>query len=143
MKLEEIKSQFRYKTNIEIRFCDIDLFGHVNNAVYLTYFEQARSNYWNEVIKWNWDKTGIILAKAEVNFIKPITLNDTLTAYVKTSKIGNSSWDLEYALFTSTKNGDEFLNTTGKTIQVAIDYNLNKSVPIPELERQAMVNFDF
>jgi acyl-CoA thioester hydrolase len=143
MDLLEIKSQFKYKTTLEVRFCDIDLFGHVNNAIYLTFFEQARSKYWNEIIKWDWDKTGIILAKAEVNFIKPITLNDTLTAYVKTSKIGNSSWELDYALFTISKNGLEQLNTTGKTIQVAIDYKLNKSIPIPEQEREAMLAFDF
>ena len=143
MNFSEIKSQFKYKTNVEIRFCDIDVYGHVNNAIYLTYFEQARSIYWKEIINWDWDKTGIILAKADLTFIKPIRLNDTLTAYVKTSKIGNSSWEIDYALFTTTINGDEVLNTTGKTIQVAFDYTKNKSTPIPDLERQAMLDFDF
>jgi acyl-CoA thioester hydrolase len=143
MDFLEIKSQYKYKTNLEVRFCDIDLYGHVNNAIYLTYFEQARTKYWKEIISWDWDKTGIILAKAEVNYIKPITLNDTLTAYVKTSKIGNSSWEIDYALFTVTKNGEEVLNTGGKTIQVTFDYKIDKSIPIPALERQAMLDFDF
>ena len=52
---------FKYKTPISIRFADIDAFGHVNNAIYLTYFEMARSAYWNEIIEWDWSSVGIIL----------------------------------------------------------------------------------
>ena len=74
-------NDFKYKTPIPIRFCDMDLFGHANNAIFLTYFEQARSNYWTEIIGWDWDKMGIILAKAEVEFISPVVLTDELFAY--------------------------------------------------------------
>ncbi|MBC7745311.1 MAG: thioesterase family protein, partial [Flavobacterium sp.] len=53
-------NSFNYKIPLHVRFADIDLFGHVNNAVYLTYFEIARSSYWSEVIQWNWNEMGII-----------------------------------------------------------------------------------
>ena len=134
-------NDFKYKTPIPIRFSDMDLFGHANNAVFLTYFEQARSNYWNEIIKWDWNAMGIILAKAEVEFLKPIVLTDELFAYVKTSRIGNSSWDLDYLLVTQT-NDDTIIKAKGKTIQVCFDYTNNQPAPIPEREKQAMINFE-
>jgi len=55
--------EFQYKTLIPIRFADIDAFGHVNNAIYLTYFEIARSAYWEEVIKWDWEKVDLAISK--------------------------------------------------------------------------------
>ena len=58
---------FKHKTSIEIRFVDVDAFGHVNNANYLTYLEIARVRYFDDIADWqyNWSKKGIILAKAE------------------------------------------------------------------------------
>ncbi len=136
----EINS-FKYKTAIEVRFADMDLFGHVNNAVYLTYFEVARSNYWNQIIKWDWQKMGIIIARAEIDFKRPLKLNEPLTAYVKTSRIGTRSWDLEYVLTTEI-NGEKLIIATGKTVQVAIDYKLNKTSVIPEPEKQRMIDYE-
>ena len=50
---------------IEIRFSDCDRYKHVNNAVYLTYFEQARIHYFGEILgeNWDWTKNGVILKK--------------------------------------------------------------------------------
>jgi len=134
-------SEFNYKTPIIIRFADIDAFGHVNNAVYLTYFEIARSSYWTEVIRWDWDKMGIILGRAEINYLKPIGLNDVVFAYVRTSRIGKSSFDLDYVLVKA-KDGDEEICTTGRTVCVSFDYLLNKSAAIPEEHRLKMQEFE-
>jgi len=62
-------SIFKHKTPIEIRFADVDAFGHVNNARFLTYIEMARVKYFDEVVEWgyDWSKEGIILARAEVD----------------------------------------------------------------------------
>jgi acyl-CoA thioester hydrolase len=72
--LQEKIAAFNFKTPIPLRFSDMDMFGHANNAVYLTYFEQARSQYWKEILHWNWDTYGIVLVKSELEYIKPITL---------------------------------------------------------------------
>ncbi len=134
-------NDFKYKTKIEVRFVDMDMFGHVNNAVYLTYFEVARSNYWNEIIKWDWDKMGIIIARAEIDFLRPLQLNEPLFAYVKTSRIGTTSWDLHYYLLTEI-DGEQLLIARGKTVQVAIDYKVNKKSNIPETEKQRMIDYE-
>ena len=132
---------FKYKTAIPIRFSDMDLFGHANNAVFLTYFEQARSNYWKEIIHWNWEEMGIILAKAEVEFISPVFLTDELFAYVKTSRVGKSSFGIDYILVAENLNNHS-IKAKGKTIQVAFDYKTNKPAQIPEIYKNKMIEFD-
>lgn len=142
MNIEELIAAFSYKIEIPTRFSDMDMFGHVNNAVYLTYFEQARSNYWRDIINWDWKLTGIIVAKAEVTYIRPILLNEKVFAYVRTSKLGNTSWDIEYLLVCEKEGGELLLKTTGKTIQVAMNYETNKPTAIPEKEREMMKLYD-
>jgi acyl-CoA thioester hydrolase len=103
---ENLKN-YKYKTPIPIRFSDMDAYGHVNNAIYLTYFEIARSNYWRDVINWNWGDTGIILGRSEINYLKPITLNDEIACYVRTTRIGNSSFDVMHVLVKITDAGED------------------------------------
>ena len=134
-------SNYKYKTPISIRFSDMDAYGHVNNAVYLTYFEIARSNYWRDIIGWNWGENGIILGRSEINYLKPLTLNDEIACYVRTTRIGNSSFDVAHVLVKITSNGEEIC-TTGKTVCISYDYSANKSVPIPKPQRQKMIEYD-
>lgn len=129
---------FKYRVKIPIRFADIDAFGHVNNAIYLTYFEIARSSYWDEIIEWNWDELGIIIRRSLVDYLKPIHLNDEIYAYVKTSRIGNSSFDLDYILV-KIIDGREEICTSGQTMCVTFDYKSKLSVPIPEKQRNKMI----
>ncbi|WP_395804479.1 acyl-CoA thioesterase [Daejeonella sp.] len=129
---------FKYRVKIPIRFADIDVFGHVNNAIYLTYFEMARSSYWDDVIEWKWDELGIIIRRSLVDYLKPIHLNDEIYAYVKTSRIGNSSFDLDYILV-KIIDGKEEICTSGQTMCVTFDYKSKLSVPIPEKQRNKMI----
>ncbi|UOE46348.1 acyl-CoA thioesterase [Mucilaginibacter sp. SMC90] len=139
--MTEKLTDYKYKTSIPIRFSDIDSFGHVNNAVYLTYFEIARIGYWKEIINWDWSTTGIILGRSEINYLKPLTVQDNIACYVRTIRIGNSSFDMMHVLVKITPNGEEIV-TTGKTVCISYDYSANKSVPIPSSERHRMINYD-
>ena len=128
---------FHYKIQIPLRFSDIDAFGHVNNATYLTYFEIARSAYWEEIIEWDWKLLGIIIRKSVVEYIKPIILSDQVFAYVRTSKIGNSSFELEYVLVKKLDEMEEIC-TSGQTICVCFDYHSQKPAEIPKHQRYLM-----
>jgi len=113
----------------------------VSNTIYLTYFEIVRSGYWNDVVKWNWQKSGIILGKSEVNYLKPLSVNDQITCYTRVSRIGNSSFDMLYVLARKTASGEEIC-TTGKSVCISYDYQHSKSIPIPAAERQRMIDYD-
>jgi acyl-CoA thioester hydrolase len=139
--MSEKISDYKFRTPIAIRFSDIDAVGHVNNAIYLTYFEVARFAYWKEVTDWNLRKDGVIVGRSEVNYLKPITLEDEIYCYVRTTRIGTSSFDIMHVLVRVTPDGEEIC-TTGKTVCISYDYNQNKSVPIPQREREKMIAYD-
>lgn len=129
--------KFTFHTPVEIRFIDLDAFRHVNNAIYLTYCEVARTKYWQEVVKWDWNTMGIIIASATIDYIKPLTLKDQLLIYVRTSKVGSKSFELEY-LLTSKNQKEDIIHAKAKTICVCIDYDTNKTSLIPSVYKKIM-----
>ncbi|MFD0793765.1 acyl-CoA thioesterase [Mucilaginibacter litoreus] len=139
--MAEKLSDYKFKTSIAIRFSDIDSVGHVNNAVYLTYFEVARFNYWREVAGWNIKENGIIVGRSEINYLKPVTIDDTLACYVRVTRIGNSSFDVMHVLVKQA-DGTEEICTTCKTVCISYDYKACKSVPIPAEGRKNMITYD-
>ena len=139
--MSENLTDYKFRTPIPIRFSDLDFYGHVNNAIYLTYFEIARSNYWRDIVKWDWNQNGIILAKSEVTYIKPITRHDEIACYVRTTRIGNSSFDVMHVLVKVSEEGEEIC-TTGKTVCISYDYSISKSIKIPADQRARMIAYD-
>ncbi|MGK9128189.1 acyl-CoA thioesterase [Olivibacter sp. SA151] len=131
-------ANFAFSTSIQIRFVDLDAFRHVNNANYLTYCEIARTIYWNQKIKWNWNTIGVIIARAEVDYLSPLTLKNNLRVYIRTSKVGNKSFELEY-LMISKRNWKLTTHAKAKTVCVCIDYRSNETVLIPEKQKKLML----
>lgn len=143
-KLTEIRSlsdKFNYKTNIHLRFIDFDMMGHVNNSVYFTYLEIARTKYWEEIIHWDWKKTGIVIAHAEVDYVLPILMGDKIVIHVKTTRIGSTSFDLDYQIV-KIQGSTEIICSKGKTVCIAVDYASGKPTAIPASEKQKMISFE-
>lgn len=139
-EVDQIDS-FKYKTAIEMRFADFDMMGHVNNAVYFTYLEIARTKYWKQAIGWDWKKTGVVIGNATLKYLAPIHLEDKVSIYVRTSRIGTRSFDLEY-MIVKLKNSEEVVCSKGKTTCVAFDYQTKTSASIPLEERNKMMAFE-
>lgn len=118
--------------HIEIRFRDIDQFGHVNNAVYLTYLEQSRINYFDGVnlSGLNWTTLGVILARTEIDYIIPILMNDYIEIEISCGRVGSKSFDLSY-LFYKIENQKKTIVAKARTIMVCFDYVNLVSVEIP------------
>lgn len=138
---QEQLDSFKYKTSLETRFTDFDMMGHVNNAVYFTYMEIARTKYWKQAIGWDWKTTGVVIAKASLDYITPIFIEDKINMYVRTSRIGNTSFDLEY-LLVKIENNKEVVCSRGKTVCVAFDYQSKLATPIPLHEKNKMQVFE-
>lgn len=118
---------------VTIRFSDLDLFGHVNNAVYLTYFEEARVKYFDEVVgyDYDWSKEGVILARFEVDFILPVLFKDEVFIRTHCCRIGTKSFDLAYELF-RIKDQKEILLASATSVMVMYDYSAKKSILLSE-----------
>ena len=112
-----------------VRWGDLDAFGHVNNATYLVYAQEARYA-WSKMLE-------MVVARAEVDFIAPIYEGDVyLDIEIWVNKIGNSSFGLTYEI----KNGDELVARV-KTVQVTVSMDTKKSRPINDAEREFLTKY--
>jgi acyl-CoA thioester hydrolase len=118
---------------LEVRFRDCDPLGHVNNAVYLTYLEQARFNHWRSL--WGFGspqlaagRPGVILARVECDYKRPAIYGETLEIRLTVGAIGRSSFRYEYEIV----DGEGRTVLIAQTVQVMYDYAEGKPVPIPE-----------
>lgn len=122
---------FNFHATIQLRWRDIDQFGHVNNAVYLTYFEVARFYYNRDINQWNWNEDQYIIASAKIDYLRPIFYPGDIKIYLRTSDIGEKSFNFYYAI-TFERNGIEKIAAIGQTTQVFYDLKNQKTIPIPD-----------
>ena len=119
----------RFQTKQYVRWGDLDAFGHVNNATYLIYAQEARYT-WSKMIE-------MVVARAEVDFVAPIYEGDIyIDVEIWVNKIGNSSFGLTYEM----KNGDELLARV-KTVQVTVSMDTKKSRPLKDYEREFLTKY--
>lgn len=121
---------------IHVRFSDLDVLGHVNNNVYLSYFEIARVHYFGMLLgkNYNWRENGVVLLKNEVEYLRPVFLNDEVYVKMFVNHIGNKSFTLSYEL---TVNG--ILSSKGSSVLVAYNGIRQESILIPEAMRKALL----
>ncbi|MBL7929085.1 MAG: acyl-CoA thioesterase [Bacteroidia bacterium] len=126
---------------LQIRFSDVDSLGHVNNAFYLSYFELARMEFFKlSGLKINWHKIGIIIARVEIDYLRPLLLYNSAEVICKAGITGNKSFELLYELTAQNKEDNAEIVCKGKSTQVCFDYELNKSVLIPEDWKQVLLS---
>ncbi len=133
----------KHKAPIQIRFADTDMLGHVNNANYLTYMELARMSYFNEVVNdaVDWNKEGIILAKSIIDYRRPLFIQDDLSVYIAVDQISSKSFNFSYK-FAVSKEGEETICAEGSTLMVCFDYQLNKSIVMPEKWKERIMKYE-
>ena len=129
-------------TEIKIRFRDIDSMGHVNNAVYLTYFEEGRKEFIQSLFGiTNPEDYNFILAHISCDFLKPIKISDTVLLEIWVGEIGKKRFDFMYKLLKSVNDNESSVCAKGHSVQVFFDYKQNTTLPIPEQIRNKLYEF--
>ena len=113
-----------------VRFRDVDALGHVNNAAYLTYLEQARIAF---LAPMGADQTGMILARVEIDFRAQVGFGDEVEIEVEPLRVGTKSFELGY-----TVRVRGAVVAEAKTVLVAFDYSAGQAVPVPDGWRSAL-----
>jgi len=135
--------EFRFHHPIEVRYGDLDPQGHLNNAKYLTYFEQARVHYFMELGLFlkgqSFMDIGVIMAEARVAFLAPVHLGEPVKVGVRVSRIGSKSLTVEQAIVHA---GSGVILASGNVILVTFDYRENKTIPVPQKMRETIANFE-
>ncbi len=123
-------SHQEFTADLKVRFRDLDAMGHVNNAVFFTYFEEGRKAFFEK----HFQKDGkldfpFILANASCDYLKPITLSDDIQLVLWVREIGNKRFDFTYRIVD--RKDKTVVFASGKSVQVSFDYQKGKSTPIP------------
>lgn len=113
---------------IQVRFADLDVLGHVNNAVYLSYFEMTRVHYFKELLgeSWDWKKAGVLLVRNEIEYLVPILLHHKPQIRMFLIETGTKSFKLGYEIFIG-----EVVHTRGLSVMVCYDAVTDKTIPVP------------
>jgi acyl-CoA thioester hydrolase len=131
---------YRFSTALEVRWRDVDALGHVNNAVYFNYLEQARLHYMRELgfLPPNAIQVGIIIAEAGCRFKSPLRLGEQVTVRARVSEFRRTSFIFEYRI----EGEDGRLAATARTVQVCYDYEGQRPGPIPDEWREAFIAYE-
>ena len=112
---------------LAVRYSDYDTKGHVNNAIFLTYFEMARARAWIEKLGGDADFP-FILAEASIQYRSQARIGDPLEIEITTTEIRTKAWVWSYVV---RDPRDERVIAEGRTVQVAYDYDARRTMPIP------------
>lgn len=135
-----LSPRFRFRHVETVRFRDLDALGHVNNAVFLTYFESARLAYWMHTTRrQGLDALDMILARAEVDYRSPLAYGESVEISVGCTSIGRSSFVLESDMHERTSGR---LVAQSRKVLVAFDYATGRSRPLPDEVRRQILEQD-
>lgn len=135
--------RYKHKINITVRFSDLDALGHVNNATYLSYIQDARIAYFNKILnrKTNDLKYNAIIARIEIDYMNQICLGDNVAVYTRYTSVGEKSCDVENLVVI--ENGKENIIAAHSVSKVvSFDYRTGKSIPIPDSWRKAINTYE-
>ncbi len=122
------------------RFRDTDAMGHINNAVYVTYLEVARQEYWRAFRDdENYRVVPFILARVEVDFRSEALMHETLELCIRCSFIGGKSFGFDYEI---REQKSQRLVVAARSVQVFYDYATKTSIPCPDEMRARFEAFE-
>ncbi|MCS1391177.1 acyl-CoA thioesterase [Lysinibacillus boronitolerans] len=134
---QEWEKGFSFFSEVRVRFSETDMYGHMNNTISFTYFEQARIDYFRHLgilmpsVGEEDVKSIPIVADLQCDYVKQVFFDDVLRIYTKVAQVGNSSMDIHYLA----KNQKDEICFTGRGTIVQMDPRTGKSVPISEEEK--------
>ncbi len=120
-------SSYPWVHNDRVRFRDCDAMGHVNNAVYSTYLEEARIGVLGDLLDF-------ILARVEIDFRSELRMGEEVEVRTRCSRIGTKSFDLEHEI---TASGGRVV-AEARSVLVSYDYKRSESVVVPAALRELL-----
>lgn len=134
----QFDSEFRYEHPIEVRFVDTDAFGHINNAVYLSYFEAARAGYYAEVMGSPFGtgaqaaERNFVVAEARIAYRAPAFFGENMLVGCRFAWTSRTSFELEYRVRAEESVvAPARVVAEGSTVQVMFDLERNRVMRVP------------
>ena len=131
------RSDYRHFQIIPTRWMDNDIYGHVNNVNYYSYFDTAVNQYLIErgaLDIHQGDVVGFVV-ETSCSYFRPLAFPDAVAAGIRVTRIGNSSIRYEVGLF---RNEDQEIAAAGHFVHVYVDRRSGQSVAVPALTRKVL-----
>lgn len=131
------KIDYKHFHTITTRWRDNDVYGHINNVTYYSYFDTAVNHYLINKAGLDIHIAPIVgfVVNSQCNYLAPIAFPDTIEIGLRVNKIGNSSVTYSLAVF---KKGETQASAYGSFVHVFVNRNEQRSVSIPEPIRKAL-----
>ena len=138
MPLRPNRANYKVFYPIQTRWEDNDLYGHINNVVYYSYFDSVVNRYLIEVGKLDIHAAPVVgyIVNSGCSYHAPVSYPDQLEAGLCVERIGNSSVHYGLAIF---REEEPLAAAQGHMVHVFVDRAANRSVPVPEPIRQALL----
>jgi acyl-CoA thioester hydrolase len=135
-----MRHPYKLSVPIQVRFRDTDAMGHINNAVYLSYLEVARTEYWHRVIGVaSYNDVDFVVARIEIDFLAQARIEDEIDVWIRVSAMGTKSFRFVYEIV---RRRDRQVIVRAETVQVMYDYATQRSKPLSDTQRQKMLEFE-
>ncbi len=132
--------KYRHELPAQLRFSDVDRFGHVNNSVYFSLFDMCKTKYFMSVIGMDiFDRVATVVAGVKANFISPILYPDEIVIQTSVTRLGNKSFTLKQRAINKRTN---VVKCECETVMVMFDVKENRSVVIPDDYRRKILQYE-
>jgi acyl-CoA thioester hydrolase len=138
-----VSDEFRHRISVEVRFRDLDAFGHVNNAVITSYAEHGRIRYLRDVLEI--EPVGLlplILAMIKVDYVAPVFFGQRVDVASRVDWIGTRSLSMSHQLRASAGEDDAHDVARATSVLVAYDYESSRSIDVPARWRAALARYE-
>ncbi|GAA0288044.1 acyl-CoA thioesterase [Halobacterium noricense] len=125
-------TEFPFTTTVDVRYQDHDTLGHVNNAVYVTYLEEARVAYLAEHAGLSMENLSMVVAHLDVDFVEPVRHAESVEVAIDVTDVGGSSFTMAYEI-----RHEDSVAVEAESVQVTIDPDTGASHPVPKAWRAA------
>lgn len=127
-------SDFLFSVEVQVRFSETDMFGHVNNTVVFTYLEHARIEYLKSIGLMSKEGNIPVVADLQCDYVRQMFFDEKIKVYVKIANVGSSSVDIHYM---GKNEKDEIVFTARGTI-VQINGENGRPVPFTDEEKELL-----
>jgi acyl-CoA thioester hydrolase len=133
----EPRAAFPHFHQIATRWMDNDVYGHVNNVVYYSYFDTAVNEYLIRNGALDLEKSAVVglVVETQCRYFSSVAFPDTIHVGVRVAHLGNSSVRYELGIF---RNDDDTAAAQGHFVHVCVDRQTNRPVPLPESLREVL-----
>lgn len=140
-RVPAVSGPYRHYIPLQIRFSDIDMLGHLNNSVYVNFFDMGKTFYFREVLNspLDWNTISVVIVNLNCNFHHPIYFHDSIEVFTKVESISERSITMDQRIV-NTNTGET--HASCRTVLAGFDVEKHVGIPIHPEWRRLLCEFE-